>query len=118
MPNTAIQRNARALLLYLLKPDQTLQVSPITVGTRMAIVQSVEGLEAGTVSLPIISTRLNDGAKVTVRPDCRRDEGRDEEEGQRQKKGQELSPSRPFILRPVAHFAADDRDLADGYCRL
>lgn len=66
--NTVIQRNAQGAFVYLLKPDQTAQITPITVGTTDGSVSSVDGLEPGAVVAADNFNRLTDGAKVTVRP--------------------------------------------------
>jgi multidrug efflux system membrane fusion protein len=67
MPNTVIQRNASGAFVYLLKPDQTVAVRPITVGTTDATVSAVAGIEPGAVVAADNFTRLTDGAKVAVR---------------------------------------------------
>jgi len=84
VPNTVIQRNAQGAFVYVLKPDQTVQVSPITVGTTDGNVSSVEGLESGTVIAADNFNRLIDGAKVTIRPATG-----ETKQGERHKKGQE-----------------------------
>ena len=67
VPNTVIQRNAQGAFVYWLKPDETLTMLHITVGTTDGNVSSVEGLEPGTTVAADNFTRLTDGAKVTVR---------------------------------------------------
>jgi len=67
LANTAIQRNAQSAYVYLLKPDQTVAMQPITVGTTDGNVSEVENLEAGAVVAADNFNRLTDGAKVTVR---------------------------------------------------
>jgi multidrug efflux system membrane fusion protein len=67
-PNMVIQHNAQGAFVYLLKPDQTVAVSPVTVGTTDGNVSAIEGLEPGAVIAADNFTRLTDGAKVTVRP--------------------------------------------------
>ena len=64
--NTVIQRNAQGAFVYLLQPDQTVKVTPITVGTTDGNVSSVEGLEPGAVIAADNFSRLTDGAKVTI----------------------------------------------------
>lgn len=66
--NTVIQRNAQGAFVYLLKPDQTVAMQPITVGTTDGAVSAVEGIEPGVVVAADNFTRLTDGASVTLRP--------------------------------------------------
>jgi len=68
VPNTVIQRNAQGAFVYLLKPDQTVAMQQITVGTTDGNVSAVEGIEPGAVVGADNFTRLTDGAKVTIRP--------------------------------------------------
>jgi multidrug efflux system membrane fusion protein len=67
VPNTVIQRNAESAFVYLLKPDQTVAVQTITVGTTDGHASAVEGIEAGAVVAADNFNRLTDGAKVAVR---------------------------------------------------
>jgi multidrug efflux system membrane fusion protein len=87
VPNLAIQRNAESAFVYLLKPDQTVAVQNITVGTTDGNTSSVQGIEPGALLAADNFNRLTDGAKVTVRSltnDTRRAEA--EQPGQRRKK--------------------------------
>jgi membrane fusion protein, multidrug efflux system len=68
LPNTVIQRNADGVFVYLLQPDQTVAVHPITAGTTDGEVSEVENLDAGAVVAADNFNRLIDGAKVTLRP--------------------------------------------------
>jgi multidrug efflux system membrane fusion protein len=67
VPNPVIQRNTQGAFVYLLKPDQTVTVHPITVGTTDGNISEVGGLDAGAVIAAANFNRLTDGAKVTVR---------------------------------------------------
>lgn len=67
VPNTAVQRNAESAFVYLLKPDQTVAMQTITVGTTDGNASAVEGIEPGAVVAADNFNRLTDGAKVTVR---------------------------------------------------
>jgi len=67
VPNTVIQRNAESAFVYLLKPDQTVAMQTITVGTTDGHASAVEGIEPGAVLAADNFNRLTDGAKVTVR---------------------------------------------------
>ena len=67
VPNMVIQRNAESAFVYLLKPDQTVAMQAITVGTTDGHTSAVEGIEPGAVLAADNFNRLTDGAKVTVR---------------------------------------------------
>ena len=67
VPNMAIQRNAESAFVYVLKPDQTVAVQTITVGTTDGTVSAVEGVAPGTTVAADNFNRLIDGAKVGVR---------------------------------------------------
>ncbi len=67
VPNTVIQRNAERAFVYLLKPDQTVAMQSITVGTTDGHTSAVEGIEPGAVLAADNFNRLADGAKVMVR---------------------------------------------------
>ena len=66
VPNTVIQRNAESAFVYVLKPDQTVAVRSITVGTTDGNASAVEGIAPGAVVVADNFNRLTDGAKVTV----------------------------------------------------
>ncbi len=68
LPNTVIQRNADSAFVYLLKPDQTVAMQTVTVGTTDGNVSAVEGIDPGTEVVADNFNKLTDGAKVTVRP--------------------------------------------------
>ena len=67
VPNTVIQRNAESAFVYLLKPDQTVAMQTITVGTTDGNASAVGGIVPGAVVAADNFNRLTDGAKVTVR---------------------------------------------------
>jgi multidrug efflux system membrane fusion protein len=96
VPNTVIQRNAQGAFVYLLKPDQTVAMQQITVGTTDGNVSAVDDIEPGAVIAADNFTRLTDGAKVTVRPTtgetksgAKAEAKGETKKGQWQKKGQE-----------------------------
>jgi multidrug efflux system membrane fusion protein len=68
IPNPVIQHNAETAFVYLLQPDQTVALHPITVGTTDGEISEVENLDAGAVVAADNFNRLTDGAKVTIRP--------------------------------------------------
>ena len=67
LPNAAIQRNAQGAYVFLLKPDQTVAMQPITVGTTDGNVSAVDGIGPGSAVAADNFTRLIDGATVQVR---------------------------------------------------
>jgi len=67
LTNTAIQRNAQGSYVYLLNPDQTVAMHPVTIKTTDGNVSEVEGLDAGTTIAGDNFNRLTDGMKVAVR---------------------------------------------------
>ncbi len=68
LPNQTIQRNAQSAFVYLLKPDYSVAVNPITIRTTDGNVSAVEGLEPGQVVAGDNFNKLTAGAKVTIRP--------------------------------------------------
>jgi len=70
VPNAVIQRNAQGAFVYLLKPDQTVSVHPVTIGTTDGTVSELKGLEPGAVVVADNFNRMLDGAKVTVRSEA------------------------------------------------
>jgi multidrug efflux system membrane fusion protein len=63
----AIQRNAQNAFVYLIKPDQTVSVQAITVGTTDGSISAVQGIQPGDVVALTGFDKLQDGAKVTMR---------------------------------------------------
>ena len=68
LPNIAIQRSAESAFVYVIKPDQTVAMQTITVGTTDGNVSAVKGIDPGTVVAADNFNQLTDGAKVTLRP--------------------------------------------------
>jgi multidrug efflux system membrane fusion protein len=67
VPVAAIQRGAPGTFVYLVKPDQTVAVQPVTLGPGTEREISVtRGLEPGTVVAVDGTDRLRDGAKVRI----------------------------------------------------
>jgi multidrug efflux system membrane fusion protein len=64
---SAIQRNAQAAFVYVIKPDQTASMQTVTVGTTDGNVSAVTGIQPGDVIALTGFDKLQDGAKVTVR---------------------------------------------------
>lgn len=64
---SAIQRNAQAAFVYLIKPDQTASMQNVTVGTTDGNISAVTGIQPGDVVALTGFDKLQDGAKVTVR---------------------------------------------------
>ena len=68
LPNNAIQRNDDGAFVYLVQPNQTAALKPITVGTTDGNVSEVQGLQPGSVVAADSFNRISDGAKVTSQP--------------------------------------------------
>ena len=67
IPTPAIQRNAQGAFVYLVKPDQTVAMHPISAGTSNGDMTAVEGLKAGDVIAADNFDRLRDGVKIAAR---------------------------------------------------
>jgi membrane fusion protein, multidrug efflux system len=67
IPTQAIQRNAQGAFVYLVKPDQTVAMHAISVGTTDGDMTAVEGLKAGDVIAADNFDRLRDGVKIAAR---------------------------------------------------
>ena len=67
LPNPAIQHNAQGAFVYLVKPDQTVAMQTITVGTADENESEVEGVTPEDVIASDNFSRLSDGAKVAAR---------------------------------------------------
>jgi multidrug efflux system membrane fusion protein len=63
----AIQRNAQDAFVYLLKPDQTVAMQTISVGTTDGNVAAVQGLKPGDSIVVDGFDKLQDGVKVVAR---------------------------------------------------
>jgi membrane fusion protein, multidrug efflux system len=68
LPNNAIQRNDNGTFVYLLQPNQTVTLKTVTVGTSDGNMSEVQDLPPGAVVAADSFNRLNDGAKVAIRP--------------------------------------------------
>ena len=64
---SAIQRNAQAAFVYVIKPDQTASMQTVTVGTTDGNISAVTGIQPGDLVALTGFDKLQDGAKVTVR---------------------------------------------------
>ena len=67
VPSAAIQRNAQDAFVYVVQPDQTVAMRPVTVGTTDGNVTAVEGLKAGDVVAVDGFDKLQNGVKVSIR---------------------------------------------------
>ncbi len=67
IPTAAIQRNAQVAFVYVVKPDQTVGMRTVSVGTTDGKVAAVEGLEPGDVIAVDGFDKLQDGVKVVAR---------------------------------------------------
>ena len=68
IPTAAIQRNTQGAFVYLVKPDQTVAMQAISVGTTDGDVAAVEGLNPGDTIAVDGFDKLQNGAKVIARP--------------------------------------------------
>jgi multidrug efflux system membrane fusion protein len=67
VPNAAIQRNAQQAFVYIVKPDQTVAMQNVTVGTTDGNVTAVEGVNTGDAMAVDGFDKLQNGARVVVR---------------------------------------------------
>src|SRR4029078_8887803 len=67
IPSVAVQRNAQDSFVYVVKPDQTVAMQNVSVGTTDGNVTAVDGLKAGEVLAVDGFDKLQNGVKVTVR---------------------------------------------------
>src|ERR1700722_6084497 len=67
LANSAIQRNSQGTYVWLVKPDQTVTVRPITVGTTEGDESEITaGLEPGDTVVTVGVDRLEEGGKVAA----------------------------------------------------
>jgi multidrug efflux system membrane fusion protein len=102
----AIQRNAQSAFVYLIKPDQTTAVQPVTVGTTDGNVSAVTGINPGDVVALTGFDKLQDGAKVTVRNDTHSGSGT--------KSAQQGQPSGSTANAPVSGSSSNSSSGASG----
>ncbi|EEF57493.1 efflux RND transporter periplasmic adaptor subunit [Pedosphaera parvula] len=67
VPSIAIQLNPQGSFVYFVKPDQTVTMRTITVGTTDGNVTAVKGVEPGEVIVLDNFNRLQEGTKITPR---------------------------------------------------
>jgi membrane fusion protein, multidrug efflux system len=66
VPSAAIQHNAQGAFLYVIKPDHTATMEPITVGTTNADVSAEQGVPAGQMIAVNGFDKLQNGVKVAI----------------------------------------------------
>ena len=67
LPNAAIQRNSQGTYVWLVNPDQTVTVRPVTVGTTEGDQSEItSGLEPGDTVVTVGVDRLEEGGKVNA----------------------------------------------------
>ena len=97
LPSAAIQRNTNNTYVYLIKPDNTVTVRNIKIGTTEGDQSEItSGLSPGDKVVMTGVDKLQEGSKVASR---RHEPGVERCELTELKR---MSPSRTFILRPVA----------------
>ncbi len=93
VPNAAIQRNTSSTYVWLIKPDSTVTVRPVTVGvTEGDNTEITTGLEAGDEMVTVGVDRLIEGSQGQRAGSGRGSEGRwreDRREGRAGKRGKE-----------------------------
>lgn len=67
IPTAAIQRNTQGAFVYLVKPDQTVAMQTISVGTTEADVAAVEGVSPGDTIAVDGFDKLQNGVKFIAR---------------------------------------------------
>ena len=67
IPTMAIQRNAQGAFVYLVKPDQTVAMQKVSLGTTNGEMTAVEGLKSGDVIAADNFDRLREGVKIAAR---------------------------------------------------
>jgi multidrug efflux system membrane fusion protein len=67
IPTAAIQRNTQGAFVYVIKPDQTVAVQTVSVGTTDGNTAAVEGLNAGDLVAVDGFDKLQNGVKVVAR---------------------------------------------------
>jgi membrane fusion protein, multidrug efflux system len=67
VPTSAIQRNAQNSFVYLVKPDQTVAMQTVSVGTTDGNVTAVEGVKEGDSIAVDGFDKLQSGVKVVTR---------------------------------------------------
>jgi len=67
IPTAAIQRNSQGAFVYLIQPDQTAAIHPVTQSTTDGDTAAVTGIGSGDVVAVNGFDKLQDGAKVTIR---------------------------------------------------
>jgi multidrug efflux system membrane fusion protein len=69
VPNAAVQRNASSTFVYVVKPDQTVTIRPVTVGTTDAQESEIaKGVTSGEVVVTQGVDRLQEGTLVSAQP--------------------------------------------------
>ncbi|HZE71529.1 MAG TPA: MdtA/MuxA family multidrug efflux RND transporter periplasmic adaptor subunit [Pyrinomonadaceae bacterium] len=66
VPSAAIQRNAQQAFVYVVRPDQTVAMQTVSVGTTDGNVTAVEGINAGDTVAVDGFDKLQSGVKVVV----------------------------------------------------
>jgi multidrug efflux system membrane fusion protein len=78
VPSAAIQRNGDSAYVYVVNPDQTVKMRPVTVGTSNEDVTAVDGVNPGEVVVTDGFDKLQDAAKVIVQKNNGKGKGDDQ----------------------------------------
>ena len=96
--SAVIQRTTTSTYVYVVKPDHTVTVRQITVGvTEGDDTEITSGIAPGDVLVMTGVDKLQEGTQVNVQMADQQAAG-----GRQVRRKEEVSPSRTFILRPVA----------------
>ena len=76
IPTAAIQRNTQGAFVYLVKPDQTVAIQTISVGTTDGNAAAVEGLKPGDTIAVDGFDKLQEGVKIVARNPSNTDSAR------------------------------------------
>ena len=93
IPTSAIQHNGQTAFVYLIQ-NGTVQVRNVNTGVSNGNVTAVEGISPGDVVANSSFEKLQPNAKVVL--------AKGQPARRRERERRPVSPSRPFILRPVA----------------
>ena len=105
VPTAAVQHNGTAAFVYIVNPNNTVGAQPVTVVTSNEKVTAVTGVDANVTVATSGFDRLENGAHVTGAPRASAKTSPTTPRRAWVRTGgstAQMSPSRPFILRPVA----------------
>ena len=75
VPSAAIQRNGDSAYVYVVNPDQTVKIHPVTLGISNEDVTAVDGVNPGDTIVTDGFDKLQDGAKIIVQTNAGKNNG-------------------------------------------